>query len=101
MITFGQEAGNNKCIFKLKVRNALVAEWGAGVRMGFLDRLTQMLGIRKKEANVLVVGLDNSGTDGKCHALLSCIFCCLHLRWFLVVHYFLLPSFDLVFTDSL
>ena len=29
--------------------------------MGFLDRLTSMLGLRKKECNVLVVGLDNSG----------------------------------------
>jgi hypothetical protein len=30
--------------------------------MGFLDRLVTALGLRKKEANVLVVGLDNSGT---------------------------------------
>ena len=29
--------------------------------MGFLDRLTSVLGLRKKECNVLVVGLDNSG----------------------------------------
>ena len=29
--------------------------------MGFLDRLSSMLGLRKKECNVLVVGLDNSG----------------------------------------
>lgn len=29
--------------------------------MGFLDRLSEVLGIRKKECNVLVVGLDNSG----------------------------------------
>lgn len=29
--------------------------------MGFLDRLTSLLGLRKKEVNVLVVGLDNSG----------------------------------------
>ena len=29
--------------------------------MGFLDRLTEVLGLRKKECNVLVVGLDNSG----------------------------------------
>ena len=31
------------------------------VKMGFLDRLSEVLGIRKKECNVLVVGLDNSG----------------------------------------
>ena len=30
--------------------------------MGFLDKLISVLGLRKKEANVLVVGLDNSGT---------------------------------------
>ena len=29
--------------------------------MGFLDKLVSALGLRKKEANVLVVGLDNSG----------------------------------------
>ena len=29
--------------------------------MGFLDKLVSVLGLRKKEANVLVVGLDNSG----------------------------------------
>lgn len=29
--------------------------------MGFLDRLSSLLGLRKKECNVLVVGLDNSG----------------------------------------
>ena len=29
--------------------------------MGFLDRLSTVLGLRKKECNVLVVGLDNSG----------------------------------------
>ena len=29
--------------------------------MGFLDRLSSMLGLKKKECNVLVVGLDNSG----------------------------------------
>lgn len=29
--------------------------------MGFFDTLAQWLGIRKKEVNVLVVGLDNSG----------------------------------------
>ena len=29
--------------------------------MGFLDRLSSVLGLRKKECNVLVVGLDNSG----------------------------------------
>ena len=29
--------------------------------MGFLDRLVSFLGLRKKEVNVLVVGLDNSG----------------------------------------
>ncbi|XP_013385355.1 ADP-ribosylation factor-like protein 6 [Lingula anatina] len=29
--------------------------------MGFLDRLAQMLGLKKKDAKVLVVGLDNSG----------------------------------------
>jgi len=29
--------------------------------MGFFDRLTSVLGLRKKECNVLVVGLDNSG----------------------------------------
>ena len=29
--------------------------------MGLLDKLTNILGIRKKECNVLVVGLDNSG----------------------------------------
>jgi len=29
--------------------------------MGFLDRLAGLLGLRKKEVNVLVVGLDNSG----------------------------------------
>ena len=34
--------------------------------MGFLDKLVSALGLRKKEANVLVVGLDNSG-------LLQCI----------------------------
>ena len=32
------------------------------IRMGFLDKLISVLGLRKKEANVLVVGLDNSGT---------------------------------------
>jgi len=30
-------------------------------KMGFLDRLSSVLGLRKKECNVLVVGLDNSG----------------------------------------
>ena len=40
--------------------------------MGFLDKLVSVLGLRKKEANVLVVGLDNSG-------LLQCE------RWVLVV----------------
>lgn len=29
--------------------------------MGFLDRLSSVLGLRKRECNVLVVGLDNSG----------------------------------------
>ena len=29
--------------------------------MGLFDKLTNILGIRKKECNVLVVGLDNSG----------------------------------------
>ena len=31
------------------------------ILMGFLDKLVSALGLRKKEANVLVVGLDNSG----------------------------------------
>lgn len=29
--------------------------------MGLFDRLASILGLRKKECNVLVVGLDNSG----------------------------------------
>ena len=29
--------------------------------MGLFDKLANILGIRKKECNVLVVGLDNSG----------------------------------------
>lgn len=29
--------------------------------MGFFDKLAQLLGLKKKEANVLVVGLDNCG----------------------------------------
>ena len=29
--------------------------------MGFFDKLVSVLGLRKKECNVLVVGLDNSG----------------------------------------
>ena len=29
--------------------------------MGFFDKLANVLGIKKKECNVLVVGLDNSG----------------------------------------
>lgn len=29
--------------------------------MGILDRLAQFLGLKKKEANIIVVGLDNSG----------------------------------------
>jgi ADP-ribosylation factor-like protein 6 len=29
--------------------------------MGLLDRLVGLFGLRKKEVNVLVVGLDNSG----------------------------------------
>ncbi|XP_033224861.1 ADP-ribosylation factor-like protein 6 isoform X1 [Belonocnema kinseyi] len=32
-----------------------------GSRMGFFDRLANLLGLRKKEVNVLVVGLNNSG----------------------------------------
>lgn len=30
-------------------------------KMGFFDRLAGLLGLRKKEVNVLVVGLNNSG----------------------------------------
>jgi len=29
--------------------------------MGILDRLAQLLRLKKKEANIIVVGLDNSG----------------------------------------
>ena len=29
--------------------------------MGFFDKLANILGLKKKECNVLVVGLDNSG----------------------------------------
>ena len=29
--------------------------------MGFFDKLVNVLGLKKKECNVLVVGLDNSG----------------------------------------
>jgi GTPase SAR1 family protein len=29
--------------------------------MGFFDRLANFLGLKKKECNVLIVGLDNSG----------------------------------------
>lgn len=29
--------------------------------MGLLDKLAQLLGLKKKEANIIVVGLDNSG----------------------------------------
>lgn len=29
--------------------------------MGILDKLAEFLGIKKKEANLIVVGLDNSG----------------------------------------
>ena len=29
--------------------------------MGFFDRLANVLGLKKRECNVLVVGLDNSG----------------------------------------
>lgn len=31
------------------------------VEMGFFDKLANILGIKKRECNVLVVGLDNSG----------------------------------------
>lgn len=31
------------------------------VAMGLLDKLTRWLGLRKKEVNVLCLGLDNSG----------------------------------------
>lgn len=33
---------------------------GSG-KMGLFDRLTNILGLKKKEVNVLVVGLNNSG----------------------------------------
>ena len=37
-------------------------ERGLGAaEMGFMDKLVSVLGLKKREANVLVVGLDNSG----------------------------------------
>lgn len=37
--------------------NSLI-DWGT---MGFFDKIVGLLGLRRREVNVLVVGLDNSG----------------------------------------
>lgn len=39
----------------------MIAHSSRETRMGFFDKLANILGIKRRECNVLVVGLDNSG----------------------------------------
>ena len=41
---------------KTKIQNDLFQ-----IKMGLFDKLINVLGLKKKESNVLIVGLDNSG----------------------------------------